>query len=113
MKFGRKEAEIMKECKYMFSLLENQFPVYWLRTHPYTGLTRSGAFVDTCRKGCPDFTVLVNGKYVGFEVKRSDGKGKQSIVQKDAQKKIEDSGGLYFIVEDIMEVREIVLKLCS
>ena len=68
--FYRNEGEILEECKYYLKCLEKKLPLYWMRTHPYTGKTAQGRWIDTCRKGCPDLIVVFEGKLFGFEVKR-------------------------------------------
>lgn len=111
MKFHRKEREIQKECKHILEKYHEDNKVYSLRTHPYKGVTKTGAYVDTCRKGCPDFTVLINGRYVGFEIKTTAKHSKQDEKQVEAQEHIEKCGGYYFLVVDYTEVRDIVERL--
>ena len=49
------------------------------------------------RKGIPDIIGIINGQFIGIEVKI--GKDKQSAEQKEIQKEIIESGGIYFIAK--------------
>lgn len=108
--FCRSEGEIQKECKYLLEIYHNKKKIYAMRTNPYKGITKSGAYIDTCRAGCPDFTVLVNGRYVGFEIKTEKKNSKQSETQREAEKQIIASGGYYFLIRDCTEIRDILDK---
>ena len=63
-----------------------------------------------CAKGAPagfpDIMILYKGKFIGVEVKQE--KGKQSDVQVEMQKKIEDSGGIYIIARSLNDVIALV-----
>ena len=48
-------------------------------------------------RGVADITGVINGRYVEIEVKI--GKDRQSEVQKQHQKAVEESGGIYFIAK--------------
>lgn len=55
--------------------------------------------------GSPDIICVINGQYVGIEVKSQ--KGKQSEGQINFQKALEKAGGLYLLVrcpEDVLKV---------
>ena len=49
------------------------------------------------RKGIPDIIGIIDGKFYGIEVKI--GKDRQSADQKEIEKEINDSGGVYFIAK--------------
>ena len=104
--FHRDEGEILKECKYYLECLEQKEKLYWMRTHPFTGLTIHGRWIDTCRKGCPDLIVLYKGKFIGFEIKRVGKPCYISPEQKKTREQIEEAGGFYYIVQDYTEIRD-------
>jgi len=52
--------------------------------------------------GSPDIVCVVNGQYVGIEVKAPG--GKQSEHQKEFQRQLEAAGGRYIIVHSIDDV---------
>lgn len=55
--------------------------------------------------GSPDIVCVVDGQYVGIEVKTSA--GKQSEHQKEFQHRLEDAGGRYILarsIDDVMNV---------
>ena len=56
--------------------------------------------------GSPDIICVVDGKYIGLEVKTK--KGQQSEHQKDFQKKLEKAGGEYYVVRSIDDVMKIL-----
>ena len=49
------------------------------------------------RKGIPDIIGIIDGKFYGIEVKI--GEDRQSAEQKEIEKEINDSGGVYFIAK--------------
>ena len=49
------------------------------------------------RKGIPDIIGIINGRFIGIEVKI--GKDRQSADQKEIEKEINDVGGVYFIAK--------------
>jgi Holliday junction resolvase len=49
------------------------------------------------RKGIPDIIGIINGRFIGIEVKI--GKDRQSADQKEIEKEINNVGGVYFIAK--------------
>jgi hypothetical protein len=49
------------------------------------------------RKGIPDIIGIINGRFIGIEVKI--GKDRQSADQKEVEKEIKEAGGIYFIAK--------------
>lgn len=56
-------------------------------------------------KGIPDIIVIVNGKFVGLEVKRP--KTYQSEAQKEFEYECKKNGGEYYVVRSIDDVMKI------
>jgi hypothetical protein len=52
--------------------------------------------------GSPDIICVIDGQYVGIEVKGP--KGKQSAHQKEFQKKLEAAGGKYILAYSLEDV---------
>lgn len=81
------------------------FDMYWVRE----GLAyriNNGAIYDTKRqvyrkgvqrKGIPDIIGIINGRFIGIEVKI--GRDRQSADQKEIEKEIKEAGGVYFIAK--------------
>lgn len=62
-----------------------------------------GHFYRFGAKGSPDIVCVVNGQYVGIEVKAPG--GKQSEHQKEFQRRLKEAGGRYilaFTVDDLL-----------
>ncbi len=55
-------------------------------------------------KGVPDILAVINGRFVGFEIKTP--KGRQSADQLLFQKRVERHGGKYFIIRSLDEVKK-------
>src|SRR3990167_6629608 len=66
--------------------------------------TERGGFYRFGVSGAPDIVVVVNGRYIGLEVKM--GRNKQSIAQKKFQQELEQAGGLYWLVHSLEDVIE-------
>jgi hypothetical protein len=56
-------------------------------------------------KGTSDIKAIINGKFIAIEIKY--GKDRHSDVQKDYQRKVEASGGEYWIVRDFEQFMEL------
>jgi hypothetical protein len=99
------EREIVKACldlleiKNIFHYRQNSGAL----VHEYNGkkyFTRFGA------TGAPDIVAVINGKYVGIEVKVP--KGKQSEGQKEFEGRLKKAGGDYWLIRS---VEELLLKI--
>jgi hypothetical protein len=63
------------------------------------------SWVQLAPKGSPDIIVCYQSKFISFEVKKP--KEKQDPEQKKSEDKIKRSGGYYFVVRSVGEVKEI------
>ena len=102
------EKQIQREVIDYLQWLENMGIVYFMRTQsgmiPITGKTgKVNRMFKTGKVGAPDITCCWKGKFVGIEIKAE--KGKQTDAQIEAQTRIEEAGGLYFLVRDVGELR--------
>lgn len=103
------ESGIQTACLVYLAMLENQGHGYFWRNNSYAGhlvTPRSkvgGNFTKSGRRGSPDIVGVYKGKFIGIEVKTST--GKQSSDQKEAQTKIEESGGVYLLIRGVDELQ--------
>lgn len=58
-----------------------------------------GGYVRFGTKGSPDIICVLQGRYIGIEVK--DIKGRLSDSQKQFQEQLEAAGGIYLVARDI------------
>jgi len=93
-----KESEIQKSIT---DYLDWQKDLYYFRSGSGQFKTDRGWF-KTGRKGCPDITICIAGLALFVEVKNE--KGKLSPEQKEAQKQIQRSGGIYIVARSIDDV---------
>jgi hypothetical protein len=82
-------------------------PIYSFRSQA-GAFKVEGGFFKTGRTGLPDISLIVNGKYIGIEVK-APGK-KQSAGQVTAEKEIHNAGGEYWVVSTVLQVKTILSK---
>lgn len=64
--------------------------------------TKSGRFMRFGCKGSPDIVCIINGRYVGVEVKASH--GQQSPDQKIFEANLRNAGGDYWLVRSLEEL---------
>lgn len=57
------------------------------------------------KSGAPDIVVCYHGKFIGIEVKAPGKLGTQTKLQKQAQEKIEQAGGVYLLVDNVEQVK--------
>ena len=103
---SKNESGIQKEIiNYLEELQFNIGKCYVLRVN--SGFATMGTrVIQLCREGTPDIIVCFNGNFIALEVKTS--KGKQSDPQMESQLHIEQSGGEYYIVRSLDEVKLII-----
>lgn len=58
------------------------------------------------RRGVPDLILIVNGQFVGLEVKSA--RGSQSDEQRQFQQECERHGGKYFVVRSLEDVENVL-----
>jgi hypothetical protein len=96
--------------KAILDFLEWQKNIYFFRAGAGAVKTIRGngstGYFKTGKKGLPDIILLINGYFIGLEVKRPS--GVQSEAQKSAQDDIEVAGGKYFLVRSIDDVEKII-----
>lgn len=77
-------------------------------------LEDSGAYVVktiVCSKsGVLDLICCINGRFVSFEVKRTDKEDNVSSLQQHNIKKIGEAGGIAEVVSSIEQVRQILVR---
>jgi hypothetical protein len=61
------------------------------------------------RKGVPDIIGIINGRFIGIEVKI--GADRQSADQKEVEKEIKESGGVYFIAKSYDDYLEKISQI--
>lgn len=119
-----KEGIIQRSIIEYLSLLENQGKLLFWRSNniPVFDPTRKcfRSMPKGSKKGVADICVIVNGYFIGLEVKNDDRykigarKGNYKDLQSEDQKKFEEklkkNGGLYFVVHSFEEVKEILNK---
>lgn len=101
-----KETLIQAGIIEYLKMLDNMWKIYFFRSGAGAVRTHTGSFFKTWRKGCPDISVVLNGKYIGLEVKNE--KGRQSESQKIAEKDIKKAGWEYYIVKSVDDVIKIL-----
>lgn len=58
--------------------------------------------------GLPDILALLNGFFIGIELKREDGKGKATILQMEIVESIRDNGGLAAVIDNKYDVEGLI-----
>lgn len=88
------EDEIKKQID---SYLKAMGFLYWRNN---TGKHKIGnRYIRYGKNGSPDFICIINGLFVGIEVK--DAAGKQSNDQKEFERQCKESQGMYFIARSL------------
>lgn len=58
--------------------------------------------------GLPDIIGIINGFFVGIELKREDGLGRPTLLQEETQKSIINAGGKSIISDSLLSIMEFV-----
>lgn len=85
--------------------------VFCWRNEPLTYNHKLGIYVSSpyVMKGTPDIISIINGQFVGWEVKTP--KGSQSADQKLFEKRTIQNGGAYFVVRSVDDARNVLKTL--
>ncbi len=101
-----KENLLVKAClDYIGNLEKKGLPIMATRTNSGKIFTKAGYAVQLCRRGYPDITMLLNGKFYGLECKTGH---IQTPEQVSLQLLIERAGGVYVIIRKIGELKELI-----
>ena len=68
-----------------------------------------GHFIPSGMRGVPDILCIIQGRFVGIEVK-VEGRY-QSPAQREFQQRCENAGGIYLLVHSVDEVEKAIRKL--
>lgn len=95
---GKIQAAVLNYLKKegVFCWRQNNLPVYDKKINGYRA--------HTGLKGVPDIISIINGRFVGFEVKTA--RGKQNADQKLFEKRTNQNGGAYFVVRSVDDARK-------
>ena len=80
-------------------------PVYFFRSGSGQVKTEQGNFFKTGSPGCPDISCVYQGQYWGLEIKTKA--GRQSSLQKQAESEIVAAGGVYRVIRNLGELKEL------
>jgi len=75
---------------------------YALKTRDIVGAMKKLIVIVYGKEGHPDITGILSGIWIGIEIKT--GKARQSDVQRNFQKMIEQAGGCYIVVSNAFEI---------
>ena len=109
-----KESEIQSQIIDFLQILEKQGKLFFQRTNNVPiSMMRNGKRVfrsmpQGAKKGFPDIIVVVDGYFIGLEVKTLI--GRQSEHQKAMEKLIIENGGVYVVVRSLDDVINILKK---
>lgn len=92
--------------------LENQLKTY-LNTHGAWFIKTWAGANSSLGKGTPDILCCWHGHFVSIEVKRPDGTGKITPVQKATAKVIAQAGGIATFISSLVTLQMIEAYLCA
>jgi hypothetical protein len=101
-----KESVIQRGILDYLELFSRTNPVYYFRAGAGAMKTAQGRFFKTGKAGLSDIVVCYAGRFIGLEVKTKSGRQSQS--QKNAEQEIKASGGEYYVVRSVADVKEIL-----
>lgn len=96
------ESEIQKAVLQFLSVSR----IFHYRNNSGAYLAEHGSYIRYGLPGSPDIIAVINGKYIGLEIKRR--KGKQDPDQVEFQRVLEKAGGEYYIVRSVDDVVSII-----
>ncbi len=101
-----KESKIQRGILDYLELFSRNNDLYFFRAGSGAMRTEAGRYFKTGRPGCPDIVCCHKGQFIGLEVKTEKGRQSQSQIKTEAQ--IKCSGGQYYIVRSIADVKRVL-----
>jgi len=98
------ENMIQRACLDYLAWYSKSHKIYWFRSGAGMVKTEAGGVFRSGKPGVPDITVCQNG-FIGIEVKTKS--GRQSALQKQAEEEIVAAGGVYRIIRNLGELKEL------
>jgi hypothetical protein len=95
MTTSKLEGDLQKEC------------LRWVKSLPEVWVLKVVGSA-TQASGVPDILMCVNGHFVAVELKRPDGKGRVSDIQKAQIERIQRAGGVAVVVDSFEKFKEVV-----
>jgi len=112
-----KESVIQRAVMDYLQWFSNSHKLYFFRSGAGNIKTEQGHYFKTGKPGCPDITLclqcstrsdIIVGTFVAFEIKSAT--GRQSALQKQAEKEITKAGGFYYLIRSISDAKEAIQK---
>ena len=100
-----KESVIQRAVMDYLQWFSNSHKLYFFRSGAGNIKTEQGHYFKTGKPGCPDISVCYQSKYWGIELKGP--KGRQSALQKKAEKEILAAGGQYLIIRSLDDIKRV------
>ena len=98
------ESQIQKGVLDYLAMMSKKYPIYYFRSAAGMVRTESGRIFKTGKPGVGDITICFRGIFIQWEVKTPT--GRQSELQRQAQREIEASGGYYFVIRSMESAQE-------
>ena len=111
------EAMIQRAVLDYLGWLSKSKSLYAFRSGAGHLKTEGGNYFKTGKPGCPDITLclqcstrsdIIVGTFVALEIKSAT--GRQSALQKQAEKEITKAGGFYYLIRSISDAKEAIQK---
>ena len=103
-----KESIIQRSILDWLELYSRTENIYYFRAGSGKIRITQNRYFSSGKPGVPDILVCFGSRFIGMEVKNE--KGRQSKIQKVAEKEIKEAGGEYYIVRSISDVKKILAK---
>lgn len=100
-----KESVIQKAVLDWLEMYSRTHKIYFFRAGSGAVRMANGRYFKTGKPGVSDIIVCHHGRMVGLEIKTKT--GRQSQAQKKAEKEIKESGGDYYIIRNLSDVKRI------
>lgn len=100
------EKDIQKSIIEYLEILQKTKKIWFKRTNQGAFKTESGGyFKATSINGVPDIEVILEGIYIGLEVKTATGRLNKNQIE--THRKIISAGGLVYVVRSLKDVQSI------
>ena len=112
-----KESQLQRAVLDYLTWFGKTQKIYFFRSGAGQVQTQAGRFFKTGKPGCPDITIclqcknkagIIIGTFVAWEIKTAT--GRQSSLQKQAEKEIIEAGGFYYLIRSISDAKDSIKK---
>lgn len=110
------EKELQNACLDYLAKISLEYPIFYMRNHvsglfKFNRKTKELDAIPNQNSGISDLIIIYKGKAYYIELKFA--KGKQTLKQKEFEKRVTNAGALYYVVWELDKFHQIIKNILN